>query len=57
MALGFNEKMEPVLKPGVLVGCGEERGGWEVFIWGLYRVLNLSGGFWTRAPGPGPPAR
>lgn len=33
MTLGFNEKMEVVLKPGVLVGCRERR-GWTVFFWG-----------------------
>lgn len=27
------KKMEPVLKPGVLAGCRERKGGWEVFIW------------------------
>lgn len=32
MTLGFNEKMELVLKPGVVVGCGEREGCWEVFI-------------------------
>lgn len=36
MTLGFNEKMEVVLKLGMLVGCREGR-GWKVFLSGAPR--------------------